>query len=232
MWHAAAYRADTEEQVSGADKQPALQIATSAHATHRREIGPTDAAGGNRSSGSCKHQSGHDGVDISTAAVGVTQPPGSALADDCSTRPTVANSTSAHRTSRCRDVCSFAAGEARIAIVGLDRRHDRFGRPGARYRRDCFATYSAVVPRAGGRLHGPDDAQVEPREVDVVRRAIASSVGHRTAGSPRFRSRGRSRRLDRIRVLRPRRPAVVSATRRSRATAPGGPMTGRSSSAW
>ena len=36
----------------------------------------------------------------------------------------------------------------------------------------------------GGRLHRPDDAQAEPREVDVGRRAIAS-VGLLTAGSPR-----------------------------------------------
>jgi hypothetical protein len=35
------------------------------------------------------------------------------------------------------------------------------------------ATHSAVRPRVAGRLHGPDDAQVEPREVDVGRRAIA-----------------------------------------------------------
>jgi hypothetical protein len=37
----------------------------------------------------------------------------------------------ASATSRCRDVCTFAAADARMAIVGLDRRHDRFGRPGA-----------------------------------------------------------------------------------------------------
>ena len=36
-----------------------------------------------------------------------------------------------------------------------------------------IATHSAVVSRTAGRLHGPDDAQVEPREVDVERRAIA-----------------------------------------------------------
>jgi hypothetical protein len=35
-------------------------------------------------------------------------------------------------TSRCRDVCSFVAGDAGIAIVGLDRRDDRFGPAGAR----------------------------------------------------------------------------------------------------
>jgi hypothetical protein len=35
-------------------------------------------------------------------------------------------------TSRCRDVCSFLAGGARDSDGRLDRRHDRFGRPGAR----------------------------------------------------------------------------------------------------
>jgi len=45
--------------------------------------------------------------------------------------------------------------------------------------------------RGGGRLHGPDDAQVEPREVDVGRRAIAS-VEHLTTGSPRKESPGRA----------------------------------------
>ena len=48
----------------------------------------------------------------------------------------------------------------------------------------CFATHSAVSPRAGGRLHCPDDAQTEPREAELGRRAIAS-VAHRTTGSPR-----------------------------------------------
>ena len=39
----------------------------------------------------------------------------------------------------------------------------------------------------GGRLHRPDDAQAERREVDVRRRA-AAFVGHRAAGLPRTRS--------------------------------------------
>jgi len=30
-------------------------------------------------------------------------------------------------TSRCRDVCRYPPGAGRLAIVGLDRRHDRFG---------------------------------------------------------------------------------------------------------
>jgi hypothetical protein len=42
------------------------------------------------------------------------------------------------------DVCSFAAGDTRIAIVRPDRQRDRFGRLGARYRRDWFATNSIV----------------------------------------------------------------------------------------
>jgi hypothetical protein len=50
-----------------------LRFATSAHATHRRGIGSTDAARANRSSGTCKQESGHDGVDVSTAAVGVEE---------------------------------------------------------------------------------------------------------------------------------------------------------------
>jgi hypothetical protein len=48
-------------------------------------------------------------------------------------------------TSRCRDVCGFAADDARIAIVRLDRQHDRFGCPGARYRRDSFATVAVAA---------------------------------------------------------------------------------------
>ena len=36
-----------------------------------RRIGPVVAGGANSSSGSCKHQSGHDGVDTGTAAPGV-----------------------------------------------------------------------------------------------------------------------------------------------------------------
>jgi len=44
-------------------------------------------------------------------------------------------------------------------------------------RDERFATHSAVRPRAAGRLHSPDDAQVESREVDVRRRAIALSQG-------------------------------------------------------
>ena len=55
----------------------------------------------------------------------------------------------------------------------------------------------------GGRLHRPDDAQAERRGADVRRRT--AFVGHPAAGSPRFRSRGRGRPDDRIRVSRPRR---------------------------
>jgi hypothetical protein len=49
---------------------------------------------------------------------------------------------------------------------------------------DSYATYSTVGPQTAGRLYAPDDAQVEPPEVDVGRRATAS-VGHLTTRSPR-----------------------------------------------
>jgi hypothetical protein len=52
-------------------------------------------------------------------------------------------------TSRCRDVRRFSAGDARVAIVGFDRRHNRFGREGARYRR-MVRHHSAVSPRTAG----------------------------------------------------------------------------------
>ena len=115
---------------------------------------------------------------------------------------------------------------------------------------ECYATHSAVLPWAGGRLHGPDDAQVEPREVAVGRRAIAS-VGLLTTGSPRKASSarprswrplwrrgtrprtsapddrnatipitGRSRRHDRIRVSRARRPGHRSSATRTRPRSP------------
>ena len=156
----------------------------------------------------------------------------------CHQRPRVR--AIAEATSRCRDVCRSGGPASQIAMVGLDRRHDRSGRPSASngaipmprtqpscrgradnciarmmrksttrgHRRtprycfcrasDCwFATHSTVVPRAGGRLHGRDDAQVEPPEVDVGRRAIAS-VGHLTTGSPRSQSRGRGQPHDRV----------------------------------
>jgi hypothetical protein len=61
---------------------------------------------------------------------------------------------------------------------------DWFAIPGELTGREWFATHSAVVPGAGGRLHRPDDGQVEPREVAVGRRAIAF-LGRLTIGSPR-----------------------------------------------
>ena len=45
--------------------------------------------------------------------------------------------------------------------------------PDGSNRNERLATHSAVSPRAGRRLRTPDDAQVEPREVDVGRRDIA-----------------------------------------------------------
>jgi hypothetical protein len=103
--------------------------------------------------------------------------------------------------------CALATSESRRSSRPGAGRTIAFAPAGRRRRRRARlpnATHSTVVPRAGGRLHGPDDAQVEPREVAVGRRAIAS-VGHLTAGSSRFQSQGRGRRHDRIRVALPRR---------------------------
>ena len=47
---------------------------------------------------------------------------------------------------------------------------------------ECHAL-SCLAAR-GGRLHRPENAEVEPREADVRRRA-AAFVGHRAAGLPR-----------------------------------------------
>ena len=58
---------------------------------------------------------------------------------------------------------------------------------------DSCATRSAVSPRPAGRLHGPDDAQVDPRDGDIGRRTIAS-VGHLTTGSPLPQESRRARR--------------------------------------
>ena len=87
---------------------------------------------------------------------------------------------------------------AEVVAVNAQRRF-RFGSAAVQARRSCYATHSAVVPRAGGRLHRPDDAQVEPREVAVGRRAIAS-VGLLTTGSPRTRSSAQARSRDRLRM--------------------------------
>jgi hypothetical protein len=108
----------------------------------------------------------------------------------------------------------WRSSELDVLPRSLTSRRARSGRPRLLrlsrlfWPRYAFATHSAVVPRAGGRLHGPDDAQVEPRQADLGRHAIAS-VGHRTTGSPRFQSRGRSQPHDRIRVSRRRRPPSI-----------------------
>jgi hypothetical protein len=68
------------------------------------------------------------------------------MGGDCFYRRSAAQRSCALATSRCRDVCGFAADDARIAIVRLDRQHDRFGCPAARYRRDSFATVPIVAP--------------------------------------------------------------------------------------
>jgi len=73
----------------------------------------------------------------------------------------------------------------------------------------AYATHSAVGPWAGGRLHGRDDALLEPRGVDVGRHAIAS-VGHLTTGPPRMESRGIARPDDCIGRWRSLGPAGVA----------------------
>ena len=65
------------------------------------------------------------------------------------------------------------------------RRSASASRAGLRY-----ATHSAVLPRTGGLLHRPDDAQAEPREADVGHGA-AALVRHRAAGLPRDPSSAR-----------------------------------------
>ena len=74
--------------------------------------------------------------------------------------------------------------------------------------RCCNATRSAVVPWAAGRLHSPDDAQVEPREVNVGRRAIAS-VEHLATGSPHEPSSGGLLLLCQDAVARDREPVLA-----------------------
>ena len=67
----------------------------------------------------------------------------------------------------------------------------RKGDIGAVRRRRCRRSQRhalCCLAARGGRLHGPDDAQAEPREADVRRRAAAFGR-HRAAGSPREQSR-------------------------------------------
>jgi len=88
-----------------------------------------------------------------------------------------------------RDPDSARRGSAACSIsANASRRVGRKRSPAHHDRRYRNATHSAVGPPAAGRLHCSDDAQVEPREVDVGRRAIAS-VGHLTTGSPRLQQR-------------------------------------------
>jgi hypothetical protein len=61
-------------------------------------------------------------------------------------------------------------GEFRCESAGP---RDRIHLPTGAQADESYATHSAVVPGAGGRLHRPDDVQVGPREVAVGRRAVA-----------------------------------------------------------
>ena len=63
-----------------------LLVAIGAHVPRRRWIGPIVVRGANSTSGSCKHQSGHDGVDTRTTAPGVMQPSAIGAGDDCCDR--------------------------------------------------------------------------------------------------------------------------------------------------
>ena len=79
-------------------------------------------------------------------------------------------------TSRCRDVCGFAADDARIAIVRLDRRHDRFGRPGP----------------ATGAIGSPRKEQREPVRM-LARRPANPCATDRPAGRRRDAAASRQR---------------------------------------
>jgi len=94
-----------------------------------------------------------------------------------------------------------SVGDPANSVPWRDRPATRRARPGAPRpllfsrlprHRYAFATHSTVSPRAGGRLHCPDDAQTEPREADGSRRTSVL-VGRETPGSPRMQSRGVAR---------------------------------------
>ena len=59
------------------------------------------------------------------------QPVVTGAPDDCFAESSGSRLTIELATSRCRELCSSRWGDAQIAIVGLDRGDDRFGRPGA-----------------------------------------------------------------------------------------------------
>ena len=98
----------------------------------------------------------------------------------CSTASVLARNSMAQQRVRLPSGLSWATRTASTGTIAFDGEHSR---PGAG-QRDRFATHSAVLPWADGRLHRPDDAQVEPSEVAVGRLAVASA-GLLTTGSPR-----------------------------------------------
>jgi hypothetical protein len=91
------------------------------------------------------------------------------------------NSLGKHIGSGPEQACGRSYSSAR-SRVARDRIGDRaITRPPAAALLECHALSCLAARR--GRLHRPDDAQAEPREADVRRRA--AFVGHRVAGLPR-----------------------------------------------
>ena len=95
-------------------------------------------------------------------------------------------------TSRWRTSAGSRGATPGIAIVGLDRRHDRFGRPGARERRDCSATARPVVAGCclrtkrssalGGRFAASRERVVRSRVAQLERQAGAGMHHRRAPG--------------------------------------------------
>ena len=129
------------------------------------------------------HQSSHQRAIRLTTPSGHKQPPLSTAAHDRFAQRDVAERTIELATSESRRSSRPSARRTIAFAPAALGRHRR-----ARLRN---ATRSAVSPRAAGRLHRPDDAQAEPRELTAAR--TAAFIGHETAGSPRKDSPGRRR---------------------------------------
>jgi hypothetical protein len=84
-------------------------------------------------------------------------------------------STARRRAKSRRQPCFSARGRSAACSTAANASR-RVGRKQSPAPHDSLyrnATHSAVVSWAAGRPHGPDDAEVEPGEVDVGRRATA-----------------------------------------------------------